>query len=266
MISTVRGDTTLNAMTALSPSPRKISDLATHFQLHLENLRPAHVPSTTAMRAYASEAGICQRRLYYRLSHHPLTDPDSEPDLITSTIAFHIGNNLHDEFQGMMERLYPNNFTGEVKWHYPEAPSIPIVSGRCDGLYTDHRGKRIALEIKSMSSWLYKTSLSSGNPLTKHALQAALSMYILKADEVQVVYLCKDWIDPEKEPISIWTYPVRPNVPVSELNHMARVLRLVQGKAPAPPRIARGEAITNIDKDSECRFCPFKEICELDGP
>lgn len=242
-----------------------MKDFSTIFQLHLEGLRPKHVPSSTAMRAFASEAGSCDRRLHYRLKRHGTLDPDTEPDEVTSTVAFHIGNNIHDEWQAMMTCLYPNNFTGEVKWRYPLEPAIPIVSGRCDGLYTDEAGNVIALEIKTISSWGYKKAISANTPRPDHAAQAALSQYSLKADLVQIVYICKEWVDPGKPCITIWTYPVADSVSIAELNRMARILRGVQAGRAAPPRMARGIPITNILKDDECKFCPFTDFCELDG-
>lgn len=239
-------------------------DYLTHFQLHLESLRPPH-KSSGGLHAYASEAGNCDRQLYYRLLLQPGTDPDAAPDLATSTIAYHIGNNLHDEWQAMMAKLHPNNFTGEVKWQHPAAPEVATVSGRCDGIYKDDRGKRIALEIKSMSGYRYKVAMKSGRPYTRDAMQAALSMYVLEADEVQLVYLCKDWIDVENEPMCMWTYPVLPSVAIHELDRQTRILRTVQTRGPIPARTARGEIIDNIDKDPECRYCVFYDLCELQG-
>lgn len=243
-----------------------MKDYSTIFQLHLEGLRPKHVPSSSGMRAFASEAGNCDRQLFYRLQRYGTLDPDSEPDDVTSTIAFHIGNNIHDQWQAMMGRLYPGNFTGEVKWQYPLAPATAIVSGRCDGLYTDESGNKIALEIKTISSWGYKKAVSKNSPKPEHVLQAALSQYALAADMIQVVYICKEWVDPGIPCITIWTYPVGNDVSIRELNRMARIVRTVQAKDPVPPRMARGIPITNILKDDNCRYCSFSEFCEVDGP
>lgn len=241
-----------------------------HFKLHLEGLRPAHVSTGKSLRVFASEAGICDRRQHYRLMQTPQEAEEEDNPSAVSSVVFHIGNNLHDEFQVMMSYLHPG-FTGEVKWHWPSDENVKV-SGRCDGLYTDEFGQRVALEIKTTGKWAYNESLKAGIPAPKHALQAALSMYMLGATRVQVVYICKDWIDihpltnQQVEPISWWIYSVPPSLAIQELQHRKVLLENVQAGGSPPDRIARGEVIENPYKASECKFCPYQDICLMQGP
>lgn len=241
-----------------------MTDYGQHFIDHLAALRPPYTPSSTGLRVYASEAGGCDRALYYRLKHTQ-SGEDDHPASVTDAVVWHIGNNLHDEWQAMMARLYPDNFTGEVKWKFPEPPALPLVSGRCDGLYTDLRDVKLALEIKTMTRFKFEKSVKAGRPYMKHTLQAALSQYMLGAQEVHIVYLCKDWLAPGMDNIMQWNFPISANIAIAELNREARILKRVKEGHPPPGRIMQGEEITNIDKEGECKFCPFRDLCEMRG-
>lgn len=238
-------------------------DYLAHFIHHLEKLRPPHVSTTPELHTNASEAGYCDRKLFYRLQRTQATGDSRELPEYTNSIIFHLGNNLHDNFQDMMKVFYPD-FSHEVKWQYP-ATGVPIVTGRCDGTYTTKDGKTAALEIKSCSKWVYAAAMKRGVPRDDHALQAALSSAVLHTDLVHIVYICREYMD-EYPPLTSWLYPVSPAVAVAEIKRHQHLRSLVQTSGPIPDRTARGEDINDPETDPECRYCPFVDQCLIDGP
>ncbi len=262
-------------------TPPEAIDYQSHFQLHLESLRPNHDPSSVHPRCYASEAGGCDRRLHYRLSDEFLDGrPSSGDDGVTPATAIlrHVGNNLHDEFQSMMKLLHPS-FEAEVWWaHKGHLPTVvdpstggleerTIISGRCDGLFTDARGSRVAVEIKSMTRSKLVAAQKMGTPYPWHAMQGALSCRFLMADELMVVYLSREWMLDGQDSVVWWRYPAPAGVAAAEAKRMQSLyLGALATPGRVPPRVIRGEPITDPERDKQCGWCPFLDRCALQGP
>lgn len=238
---------------------------STHFSLHLEQLRAPHVSTTQGLHANASEAGECDRKLFYKYVSALSTDRVREPVSDTSAITFHIGNDLHDQFQSLMAFLYPS-FKPEQSWSYPDAQN-PVITGRCDGTYTNEDGKTVALEIKTCSKFNYNRTVGSDvpMPLPEHALQAALSAFVLGTDLVQIIYICKDWL-PDLQPVHSWIYPVATHVSTQEIARMTQLMKRARTGTPIPLRVIRGQEVDDPTQDSRCRFCEYQDDCVIDGP
>lgn len=241
-----------------------IMDYQTHFLLHLEALRPKHVSYAKNLHVNASDAGGCDRALFYKLRNNIETGGERDPVQPRSAIAFHIGNNLHDEYQAMMHLLHPS-FTGEIIWQYPH-DGDPLMTGRSDGTYADRQGRTIALEIKSASKFIFGQAMKSGQPRGDHALQAALSAYVLRTQLVQIVYIAKEYNPEYTDALKIWTYPVGDIVSELELQRMAFVLDVAKANGPVPDRIIQGEEILDPETSGHCKFCDHVDSCVIDGP
>ena len=125
-----------------------------------------------------------------------------------------------------------------------------IISGRADAIISD--GKTLyVLDIKSMNSMIFK---SLAEPKEENVDQVQLYLYYFKAPKGILLYVNKDNLE-LKEYIIDYD-PLRAENLLNNLDHLKKQI----DSNVIPPRI------DNYPDDWQCRYCQFKEVCDVGAP
>ena len=248
-----------------------------------EYLQAKQVPKPTAAGTLmrCSDAGSCERARSFKAAEIP----PSELFDTRTLIAFELGNSLHEVIQAAFSGQEDFEFESEAIVTF-EDPSISI-SGHTDGIITFPSGKKIILEIKTMSGYGAKTTFSSG-PKRSHVAQAGLYALGADAQGVLIVYVSKESVmrSPIKPgSIASWYYDMEDevyadeslsDVVAAEIERFARPTRAVERGMIAEALICDDDGYLNSMEPSggygtrtkwwECGYCLYNSLCHELGP
>lgn len=244
---------------------------------------PKPTAANTLLRC--STAGSCERQSALDAIHAMPTEIRSSETLL----AFEVGNAIHASLQKMLLALDDYDVSVEVP---VDLSSTGVsLSGHCDALLVDAYGRRIVVEIKTMSGYGASQTFGS-SPKREHVAQAGLYALGLEADAVLIVYVAKEsdrgWkVRPGQ--IAQWYYELDEevfenqsvrDVVESELARFSRIqFYLNDGMLPRP-------LVQDSNKDYEmfcvdlpgpfgrpsknhhweCRYCVYNSACAELGP
>ena len=159
--------------------------------------------------------------------------------------VFAIGHDVHERIQKMLKKI------GIL-----EADEVPArskeyrIGGHCDGVLK-RKGKKLALEIKSINSKGFDRALSYG-PKSEHINQVRIYMWLLKLEEGVLYYECKNdqrhkaWIVKQDEKT------------INEVKKkITDAIEYIE-KNETPDMCYNGNIL-------ECDWCNYKEICKEKG-
>lgn len=201
---------------------------------YLEGLNAVPSPSHNDGWLHPSEMAIttCDRRLAYALQ---LADKKEKIVPYLRTI-FNVGHCVHDVLQ---EAMTSNGIPIEILAEDKEAK----IHGRTDG-----SGDTYIVEIKSAADSSYKKFEAKG-PSEAHLQQTSVYSSVLKKDEVRFQYFNKN----------------NGNIMEIVTPHNQTVYDLLKGRAlSVVNHVQQGTLPSKINKRTECKQCPYLEICKGD--
>lgn len=187
---------------------------------------------------YISDAGKCQRSIFFKFKNVPETKLD--PRILR---IFEHGNFLHRNIFSILHRL-KIGVTTEVS-----IPAQEIISGRADALLTIE-GQNYVLDIKSINSMLFRKMTG---PKTEHAYQLQLYMHFFNIKKGILLYIDKD-LQQFKEFIIDYNKDICENL----IKNFEELSKKIESET-VP------DVVPNFPNDWQCRYCAFKQICKLAG-
>lgn len=187
---------------------------------------------------YISQAGKCPRSIFFKFKNVP------EKDLDANILRlFDHGDHMHQLIMNsLMSTRDVHVVASEVN-----IDSQEMVSGRADAIISDGRTIYV-LDIKSMNSMIFRTL---SEPKEENVDQIQLYLYYFKAPKGILLYVNKDNLD-LKEYIIDYD-PVRAQNLLNNLSHLKNQI----DSDVIPPRIP------GYPDDWQCRYCQFREVCNM---
>ena len=216
----------------LDLSVEENSLIKTKIYEYLEGLNAVPSPSHNDGWLHPSEMAIttCDRRLAYALQ---LADKKEKIVPYLRTI-FNVGHSVHDVLQ---EAMTAENVPIEILAEDKEAQ----IHGRTDGA-----GDTFIVEIKSAAHSSFVKYASSG-PSEAHIKQTSVYSTLLKKDEVRFQYFNKN----------------DGNILEVVTPHHQTIYDMMKGRAlSVVSHVKAGTLPAQIDKRTECKQCPYLEICK----
>lgn len=182
---------------------------------------------------YVTDAGKCQRAIWFSLKGYPKKEPDAR---VTRVLEY--GNHTHIRLLGALFSL------GLVSAVEIEIPENDLVHGRADAILSI-KGEPYVLEIKSVNSSKFKKGL----PDSSHIKQLQLYLYFFGIKKGILLYENKDTQD-LKEFVIDYDEKIVKEV-FSEFNRLKELIE--KDIIPEKPKEI---------EDWQCDYCPYIEECE----
>jgi hypothetical protein len=224
----------------------------------------------TGLRAFASEAGGCQRETAYKIQEGAGLSGGRKPwdTTLSSEVSFAIGRALEQPVYNAIFLQDPAAQT-QVAW----VTAGGKVTGVADAAYEVRPGSEpgtfdysqaTIVEIKTLTQTYFKRALKSG-PEERHVLQAAVSAVALGAPWCHLVYICKN-CSRDDHPLLEWRFQTPNDLGLKAIEDMVNVVDAVAvGDIPAP--IYGGDVIEFPNPEQmPCMYCNFMSRCVRDGP
>src|ERR1035437_1151353 len=218
-----------------------------------------HISQNEGLRAFASEAGGCERAIGLRMLN--LKPLDLTPELATTFLA---GDLLHDDMQAGLTTLFPD-LSVEHSW------CTSGISGRADGVYISDAEISNVVEIKSTSLPGFKYAMWKG-PKQDHIFHAGLSALHLGAPDIHIIYISKapcqtakkTWADPQTpEFISVmdWFMQIDLDQIQDEWDRLAALAPAVLAGTIGDTVNAQGWIANPEETKWPCAYCAALPLC-----
>jgi len=190
---------------------------------------------------YISQAGKCPRQIFFKFKNVP--EKELEANILR---LFDHGDHMHQLIMGsLIGAREINVVTSEVN-----IDSQELISGRADAIISD--GKKLyVLDIKSMNSMIFRNLTE---PKEENVKQIQLYLHYFKISKGILLYVNKDNL--ELKEFIIDYNPIEAEELVENLNFLRK--QIDSNIVPA--------RISDYPDDWQCRYCQFKEICNLGAP
>lgn len=191
---------------------------------------------------YPSEAGICMRRIYYSYIL-----PKKEDKHMLRIFA--LGNNIHSFIAEALKNS--NKFSSveeekSTRINYKDDDTSFSIYGRIDDEVTTTDGKKIIIEVKSVSD-----ILKVNEPDEKHLMQLNFYLKSENADYGLLVYIDKKNMEIKQFRVEFDSTLYEKTVQrIKDLD-----FHLKNGKLPP------AEYYFNDQKVWECKYCPYRNEC-----
>lgn len=190
---------------------------------------------------YISDAGKCSRAVFFKFKNVP--KKEMEAHILR---LFDHGDSIH---KLIMKPLLSTRDVHVVASEVNIAPQ-EIISGRADAIISD--GKQLyVLDIKSMNSFVFK---NLAEPKEENVSQLQLYLHYFKIPKGILLYVNKD-NQQLKEFIVSYNKPQ-----VEKLLNTLTCLKKQIDSNIIPSRIS------DYPSDWQCRYCQFREICNMGAP
>jgi len=187
---------------------------------------------------YISQAGKCPRGVFFKFKNAP--QKELAPNILR---LFDRGEQIHKLIMSpLLSTRDVHVVASEV-----DIPPQELVRGRADAIISDGR-ELYVLDIKSMNSMIFR---SLEEPKEDNIDQLQLYLHYFKIPKGILLYVNKDNQDLKEFLI---------NYDQSRVEPVLEGLTLLKEKIDSNIIPAR---IDNYPKDWQCRFCQFKEICDM---
>ena len=192
------------------------------------------------VKFYITDAGKCSRSIFYKFKNAPKKDMEAR-----ILRLFEHGDYIH---QLIMKPLLSLR-----KFHVVASevniPPKKLISGRADVVISDGKDLYI-VDIKSMNSMIFR---SLEEPKEENVDQLQLYLHFFKVPKGILLYVNKDTQE-LKEFLVDYDKP--------RAQRLLKILTNLKRKIDAnviPPRLP------DYPLNWQCRYCPFKGICQLTG-
>jgi len=208
-----------------------LKELLDKFYLDKERDREQH-------HFYITDAGKCGRAIFFKFKNVPREKYTA--DLLR---LFDRGDYLQMQMLNAMFSL------GIVRASEICIPPQELISGRADAIITLNNELYI-VDFKSMNSILFRNLIE---PKKDNINQIQLYMHFFKIFKGILLYINKDTLE-----LKEFVVEYNPTLAKKLLKDLDELKRKIDSDI-IPPRIP------DYAKNSECRYCQFKEICRLAG-
>src|SRR3989344_9561479 len=190
---------------------------------------------------YITDAGKCGRSIFFKFKNAPREA--MEPRILR---LFDHGDHIH---QLIMRSLLSTRDIHIVASEV-DIPPQEIISGRADAILSD--GKELyVLDIKSMNSMGFK---SMKEPKEENVEQVQLYLHYFRIRNGILLYVNKD--TQELKEFMVLYDEAR----ATKLLSIMEALKTRIGSNVIPDRLP------TYSQDWQCKYCPFREECDLAGP
>ena len=187
-------------------------------------------------RFYISDAGKCSRQIFFKFKNVP-----REPMEARMLRVFEHGEYLHRNIFNILYRL-KIGITTEVN-----IPNKEIISGRADAIICVNN-ENYVLDIKSMNSMVFRKLTE---PKVENVYQLQLYLYYFNIKKGILLYIDKD-----QQEIKEFVVDYDKNIAQSLIANFTNLKSKIESDI-IPLRLA------SYPVDWQCRYCQFKEICEM---
>lgn len=208
-----------------------LKELIDKFYLDKEHERERH-------HFYVTDAGKCPRSIFFKFKNAPAKD--LTPEILR----------LLDHGDYIQMHILSNLFSlGIVRASEVRIPPNQIISGRADAIITLDN-ELYVIDVKGINSNSFRVL---EEPKTDNVNQIQLYLHFFKIQKGILLYVSKNTLE-LKEFL----------IPYSE----DYCKKLIDGLIVLKTKIDRNVIPARIDEypqDYQCRFCQFKEVCQMSG-
>lgn len=191
-------------------------------------------------RFYITDAGKCPRAIFYKFKKAPKEDMEAR-----ILRLFEHGNYIHQLIMRPLLSLRNIHVVAsEVR-----IPPKELIAGRADAIISDGKDLYI-VDIKSMNSMIFR---NLAEPKGENIDQLQLYLHFFKVPRGILLYVNKD-SQALKEFVVDYDKPRAKRL----LKRLTELKRKIDSNI-IPPRLA------DYPLNWQCRYCPFKEVCQLTG-
>jgi len=190
---------------------------------------------------YISEAGKCPRQIFFKFKNVPRKE--MEANILR---LFDHGDHMH---KLIMKPLLSTRDVHVVSSEV-DIPPQQLVRGRADAIISD--GKNLyVLDIKSLNSMIFRTLTE---PKEENIDQVQLYLHYFEIPKGILLYVSKDNL--ELKEFIIDYNPIRAEELLNNLTFLRKQIdsNIVPARIPGYP------------DDWQCRYCQFREVCDLGTP
>jgi CRISPR/Cas system-associated exonuclease Cas4 (RecB family) len=202
---------------------------------YLENQREDRIQT----KFYISDAGRCPRQLFFKFKQAP--KEKLEPRIMR---IFEAGELLHNYIYSV---LYQAKIGAVTEITIPEQK---LVSGRADAIVCID-GVNYLLDIKSINSMKFKYLKA---PKPEDVWQVQLYMHFFNIKKGILLYLDKD-----RQELKEFIFDYSKKTSEALLDNFRQTKKRIEINI-VP------QALPDYPKDWQCRYCSYKEICDMAGP
>ncbi len=188
---------------------------------------------------YITDAGKCPRAVFFKFKNAPC-----KPMNARILRIFEHGELLHRNIFNILYRLRIG-VTTEVA-----IPSQEIISGRADAIICINN-QNYVLDIKSMNSMIFRKLTS---PKPENIYQIQLYMHYFNIPKGILFYIDKD-----RQEIKEFIVDYDQKLVKQLLANFQELQEKIKNNQ-VP------QALADYPKNWQCRYCQFKEVCNLAGP
>ena len=191
-------------------------------------------------RFYITDAGKCPRSIFFKFKNAPKEDMEARVLRL-----FEHGDHIHQLIMKPLLSLRKIHVVAsEVN-----IPPKELISGRADAIISDGKDLYI-VDIKSMNSMVFK---NLEEPKEENVDQLQLYLHFFKVPKGILLYVNKDTQELKEFLLSY---------------NKTKATKLLKTLTDLKKKIDSNivpQRLTDYPLNWQCRYCPFKEVCQLTG-
>lgn len=187
---------------------------------------------------YITDAGRCQRSIFFKFKKAPREEMEARV-----LRMFEHGDYIHELIRDTLYSL------GIIRNSEIKIPPQNIISGRADAIISLD-GQEYVLDIKSMNSLIFKNLTQ---PKEENVNQIQLYLHFFKKEKGILLYVNKD--TQELKEFLVYYNPVLVQNLLKDLNNLKTKIN----SNIIPQRLL------DYSENWQCRYCQFRELCQMAG-